>query len=136
MNEASSRYGLEEFKKKLDEEEAQPNNSLIFPHQNKNELQKNIEDPNDDDQERKMSAFKSYMFSEAKNITTPELLGKIVNIINSTYLDEVRLKNEKENNEDKDESEDKIYDKEEDTQIENKVSLVESEKENITKKNM
>jgi hypothetical protein len=76
------------------------------------------------------------MFSEAKNITTPELLGKIVNIINSTYLDEVRLKNEKENNEEEDESEDKISDKEKKINVEKNVSAVETKNlENTTKKN-
>lgn len=87
---------MEELKTKIDEEEAQSKYSSMIPPSKSDEI-KNIDSPNDDDQEQKISVFKAYMFSEAQKITTPDLLGKIVEIINNTYLDEVKLKNEQEN---------------------------------------
>jgi hypothetical protein len=46
------------------------------------------------DEQRKVDQFKTYLFSEAKSIATPELLSNIVNIIQHSKLEEVRLRNE------------------------------------------
>ena len=88
-----------------------------------------IDAPNDDDQDMKISAFKSYMFSEAKKTTTPELLGKIIDIINTTYLDEVRLKNEKENEEEA-EIETDFNEEVNETSTCNQSKITEKDKEN------
>lgn len=69
---------------------------LIFKDQ-QNKKEKIYSEPINDDQERKKEKFKSYLFSEAKNITTPELLSQIVNIIQGTYFDELKIRNETEN---------------------------------------
>lgn len=74
----------------IDEEEAK----LNFLGDNKEKLDNSFNEPLDEDQERKKEKFKSYLFSEAKNITTPELLAQIVNIIQGTYVDEIRIRNE------------------------------------------
>jgi hypothetical protein len=49
------------------------------------------------DEQKKIEKFKSYLFSEAtKGITTPELLSNIVNIIQTSKLEEVKMRNEEE----------------------------------------
>jgi len=88
-----------------------------------------VDAPNYDDQDMKISAFKAYMFSEAKKTTTPELLGKIVEIINTTYLDEVRIKNEKEN-EIEAEIEEDFMEKVNESSTCNQSKITEKEKEN------
>lgn len=50
--------------------------------------------PLDEDQERKKEKFKTYLFSQAQNITTPELLAQIVDIIQGSYIDEIKIRNE------------------------------------------
>ena len=60
----------------------------------KNKKDKNYTEPIDEDQERKKEKFKTYLFSQAKNITTPELLAQIVDIIQGSYIDEIKIRNE------------------------------------------
>ncbi len=59
-------------------------------------FKRNIEEPSDEDQEKKLGMFKQHLFSNAKAITTPELLSQIVGIINNTYIDEVKIRNDAE----------------------------------------
>jgi hypothetical protein len=68
------------------------------------------------------------MFSEAKKTTTPELLGRIIDIINTTYLDEVKLKNERENEEDEPEHE--VKNEVDETSTCEIVEITQDEKEN------
>lgn len=93
MKEASekiSRMSEEELKKKIEDEEKSMNTG-----ESDGKIFKNLsEQPNDEDQEQKLIKFKEHLFCEAKKVTTPELLSQIVNIINSTYIDEVKMRNE------------------------------------------
>jgi len=75
----------------MDEEEDKMNSKLNIENEKKTE---EYSEPLDDDQSRKKEKFKSYLFSQAQNITTPELLSQIVNIIQGSYLDEIKIRNE------------------------------------------
>ncbi len=48
----------------------------------------------DEDQREKKDLFKSYLFTGAKNISNPDLLSQIVEIIKGTYLDEIKNRND------------------------------------------
>jgi len=75
----------------IDEEERKMLNNF---EAEKNKKDKNYTEPIDEDQERKKEKFKTYLFSQAKNITTPELLAQIVDIIQGSYIDEIKIRNE------------------------------------------
>jgi hypothetical protein len=60
----------------------------------KDKKEKNYTEPIDEDQERKKEKFKTYLFSQAQNITTPELLAQIVDIIQGSYIDEIKIRND------------------------------------------
>lgn len=95
----------------IDEEEAKMNQQFNIEKEKKD---KEYTEPIDEDQERKKEKFKSYLFSEAQNITTPELLAQIVNIIQGSYLDEIKIRNDIANREENEN---------EDSQKENKDTL-------------
>jgi hypothetical protein len=48
------------------------------------------------DEQKKVEKFKTYLFSQAQGITTPELLSNIVDIIQTSKLEEVKMRNEEE----------------------------------------
>lgn len=85
----------------IDEEEAKMNQIFNIEKEKKD---KEYSEPIDEDQERKKEKFKSYLFSEAQNITTPELLAQIVNIIQGSYIDEIKIRNEIANREENEEN--------------------------------
>lgn len=94
MKEASQRIAamsLEDYNKKLDEEERNMENEISS--NKKNFAKFNSEEPELEDQELKMNKFRNYLFSEAKKVSTPQLLSQIVDIINNTYIDEVKMRN-------------------------------------------
>jgi hypothetical protein len=86
----------EEINKTLDEEEKKMQNELEATKRNFSSLA-NIQEPNKEDQEEKLEKFRSYLVSDFKKFSTPQLLSQIVEIINSTYVDEVKIRNETEN---------------------------------------
>jgi hypothetical protein len=97
MKEASekiAKMSVEEYNKKLEDEEKamedQINNNNVFSNLN-------VEEPEKEDQEQKLSTFRNYLFSEAQKVSTPQLLSQIVDIINNTYIDEVKMRNDEEN---------------------------------------
>jgi len=67
---------------------------LETEEKNSKKLLNNLIEPSQEDQEMKLSIFKEHLLSQVKNVTTPELLTQIVEIINSTYIDEIRIRNE------------------------------------------
>ena len=80
----------------------------------KEKREKDYTEPIDEDQDRKKENFKTYLFSQAQNITTPELLAQIVNIIQGSYIDEIKIRNEianAENSEDQNTDEQNSLDK-------------------------
>ncbi len=92
MKEASEKIAqmsVEDYNKKLDEEEKKMEEEI---NSNK-KVFKDVEEPNEEDQEQKLTKFRSYLFSEAKKVSTPQLLSQIVDIINNTYIDEVKMRN-------------------------------------------
>jgi hypothetical protein len=113
MREASEKFDKmseEEITKKLEEEENNLNNlNNLNEQENENaiansNLFRNVDQPSEEDQEQKLLKFKDHLFSEAKKITTPDLLSQIVEIINTTYIDEIKLRN----NDEKEYSENEI----------------------------
>mgnify|MGYP000877027351 CR=1 FL=1 len=64
------------------------------------ESDSNYQEVIDEDQQEKKDLFKSYLFSGAKNISTTVLLSQIVDIIQGTYLDEIKTRNDLANEED------------------------------------
>jgi hypothetical protein len=108
MKEAShkiAQMSVEDYNKRLDEEER---NMEAEISQNKNNFsQLHSEEPDQEDQQEKLSKFRNYLFSEAKKVSTPQLLSQIVDIINTTYIDEVKMRNDGELEEEKAE-EDKV----------------------------
>jgi hypothetical protein len=103
MKEASQRIAamsIEDYNKKLDEEERNMENEISS--NKKNFAQLNSEEPEQEDQELKMNKFRNYLFSEAKKVSTPQLLSQIVDIINNTYIDEVKMRNNGDNEEKED----------------------------------
>ena len=96
MKEASekmTRMTHEEYNKSLDEEEKKMDAELANTKKNFSSFG-NIEEPNEDEQEEKMKKFRQFLFSDAKKISTPQLLTQIVQIINNTYIDEVKTRND------------------------------------------
>ena len=95
MKEAShkiAQMSVEDYNKKLDEEER--NMEAEISQNKKNFSQLHSEEPDQEDQQEKLSKFRNYLFSEAKKVSTPQLLSQIVDIINTTYIDEVKMRND------------------------------------------
>lgn len=86
----------------IDEEEKKMLNNFEAEKEKKD---KDYTEPIDEDQERKKEKFKTYLFSQAQNITTPELLSQIVNIIQGSYMDEIKIRNDIANEENSEEQE-------------------------------
>lgn len=80
-----------EVNRLIDEEEKKMLNNF---ETEKEKREKDYTEPIDEDQERKKEKFKTYLFSQAQNVTTPELLAQIVNIIQGSYMDEIKIRNE------------------------------------------
>ncbi len=100
MKEASeklTRMTREEYNRTLDEEEKKMDAELANTKKNFSSFG-NIEEPNEEEQEEKMKKFRQFLFSDAKKISTPQLLSQIVQIINNTYIDEVKTRNEESEN--------------------------------------
>ena len=83
-------FNLEEFNKKIEEEEKLMNSELT----NYDNYMKSA--PKDEDAEMKLNKFKEHLFSSAKKMSTEELLDKITNIINTTKMEEIAKRNENE----------------------------------------
>jgi hypothetical protein len=52
-----------------------------------------------EDQQHKKDLFKSYLFSSAQDISTPDLFSKIVNLIQESNLEDIKIRNIKEEDE-------------------------------------
>jgi hypothetical protein len=112
----------EEINKTRDEEDKKMQKENENTQRNFSSLGK-IEEPNKEDQEEKLEKFRSYLVSDVKKFTTPQLLSQIVEIINTTYVDEVKIRNETDKN---DQSEDSFE------EVDHQASNIETkEKENI-----
>ncbi len=88
-----------EVNRLIDEEE---NKILNNFEAEKEQRDKDYLTPLDEDQDRKKEKFKTYLFSQAQTITTPELLAQIVNIIQGGYMDEIKIRNDIANEENSD----------------------------------
>lgn len=86
----------------IDKEEKEMLNNF---EKDKEKNEKDYAEPIDEDQERKKDKFKTYLFSQAQNITTPELLSQIVNIIQGSYIDEIKIRNDMANEENSEDQE-------------------------------
>jgi hypothetical protein len=119
----------EEINKTLDEEEKKMRNELEATKRNFSSLA-NIEEPNKEDQEEKLEKFRSYLVSDFKKFSTPQLLSQIVEIINSTYVDEVKIRNETENHYLSDEMNDE---EENPNNVENDLTMIKNKEINCYK---
>ena len=103
-SEKFSRLTNEELDETLNEEEKKMHNELENNKKNFSILG-NIEEPNEDEQNEKLNKFRSYLVSDFKKCSTPQLLSQIVEIINNTYVDEIKTRNNLEEEDDVDELE-------------------------------
>ena len=87
-------FNLEEFNKKIEEEEKLMNSELT----NYDNYMKTA--PKDADAEMKLNKFKEHLFSSANKMSTEELLEKITDIINTTKMEEIANRNENEDEND------------------------------------
>ena len=87
-------FNLEEFNKKIEEEEKLMNSELT----NYDNYMKTA--PKDADAEMKLNKFKEHLFSSANKMSTEELLEKITDLINTTKMEEIANRNENEDEND------------------------------------
>ncbi len=104
-----------EVNRLIDQEEAKMHHNFNIEKEKK---EKEYTEPIDEDQERKKEKFKSYLFSEAHKITTPELLTQIVDIIQGSYMDEIRIRNDFINRDGNEENDELIKDDKEANKLE------------------
>lgn len=69
----------------------------------KNEsLNEKDNDPLEEDQEQKKDLFKSYLFSGAQNIPTPDLFSQIIDLIQGSNLEDIKIRNSEDEEEEND----------------------------------
>jgi chromosome segregation protein len=87
IKEASKKIdNIDEFNKKLEDEDTNVDVKI--------KTNNPVDNPPEEEQEERLNIFKKYLLTDTMKITTPDLLSKIVNIINSTYLDEIKIRND------------------------------------------
>ena len=78
----------------IDEESSKLENSS---HSNNN----SIISEKYEDQQHKKDLFKSYLFSNAQDFSTPDLFSKIVNLIQERNLEDIKIRNSDEEEDEK-----------------------------------